>query len=274
MTVAPILSILSALCLLVSFVSSASAEVCQPFDETSGYWDCLKRPPKWNRTGITVAGNGTRGSSNIQLASPQGISIDDQDNLYVADYGNDRVQKFVPHSNGVGITVAGGVYAGKSVGNAPNQLSSPTDVFVDSISNIFIADYENHRAQLWTVNATTGVTLAGTGVLYSDYYGVSGNKQGDVYFSLSWGIVKYSLNSSSGTLVGRISGRPVGLFVDACDNVYVAGGKNGQISKFTSGNSTEEILESKLSYPNDVTLDPYGNLYIVEKDSHSVHRLT
>ncbi|CAF4200952.1 unnamed protein product, partial [Adineta steineri] len=34
------------------------------------------------------------GSQSNQLYQPRGLSFDDEDNLYVSDYGNHRIQKF------------------------------------------------------------------------------------------------------------------------------------------------------------------------------------
>jgi sugar lactone lactonase YvrE len=46
--------------------------------------------------GQTIAGNsnGTAGSGPNELNTPKGISIDKNDNIYVADYNNLRIQKF------------------------------------------------------------------------------------------------------------------------------------------------------------------------------------
>ena len=37
---------------------------------------------------------GTQGSGNGQFAGPYGIALDSNDNIYVADSGNNRIQKF------------------------------------------------------------------------------------------------------------------------------------------------------------------------------------
>jgi sugar lactone lactonase YvrE len=57
------------------------------------------RVQKWSygaTTGQTVAGNsnGIAGSGSNELNSPKGIALDKDDNLYVADYTNLRIQKF------------------------------------------------------------------------------------------------------------------------------------------------------------------------------------
>jgi hypothetical protein len=46
--------------------------------------------------GVTVAGTGGRGSGPNQLINPTGIAVDESDNLFVADAGNDRIQEWRP----------------------------------------------------------------------------------------------------------------------------------------------------------------------------------
>ena len=42
---------------------------------------------------LVVGGNG-KGSRNDQLFGPTGLSFDEEENLYVADWGNNRIEKF------------------------------------------------------------------------------------------------------------------------------------------------------------------------------------
>ncbi|MGC5352357.1 hypothetical protein ACPXAT_27380, partial [Klebsiella pneumoniae] len=74
-------------------------------------------------SGQTVAGGLGAGNDSTQLNSPQGVFVDPQFNIYVADSGNHRVQKFTP-GNFKGVTVAGG--SGK--GTYAVQLNQPVDV--------------------------------------------------------------------------------------------------------------------------------------------------
>jgi len=59
-------------------------------------------------SGMTVAGsaNGTNGSSPTQFYNPKGIAIDTNDNIFIADYYNNRVQMW-NESSSYGTTVAG-----------------------------------------------------------------------------------------------------------------------------------------------------------------------
>ena len=88
---------------------------------------------------ITVAGSPCPGPVSNMLDHPHGIFVDDQLRLYVADTGNNRVQRFaVGQSNA--ITVAG-------FGSASMVflLNKPTSVVLDGDDNLFIVDSSNHR---------------------------------------------------------------------------------------------------------------------------------
>ncbi|CAF1136117.1 unnamed protein product [Didymodactylos carnosus] len=259
---------------------------------TDGYCHAFLRPPshptitctkpKWNKNGITVAGNGTFGSSSIQLAKPMGIFIDQDDHLYVTDNTNHRIQKFVQGSN-VGITIAGS----NTRGNASNQLSYPQDIFIDSLGNLFVTDMLNRRIQKWSVNnSREGITVAALDPNYAPY-GIFGNKQGDIYVSgeinYRGKLTKYSNNFEVATTIASDYSSVWGLFVDECDDIYAAFYQSHYIQKlidqlplkFTvAGVKAEKGSDSThLGWPSDILFDPYGNLYISDKDNHRIQRL-
>ncbi|CAF4937184.1 unnamed protein product, partial [Rotaria sp. Silwood2] len=45
----------------------------------------------WSKNGVTVAGGNEDGSDTNQLFNPDGLYIDDDQTIYVADLGNDRI---------------------------------------------------------------------------------------------------------------------------------------------------------------------------------------
>lgn len=51
--------------------------------------------PSWSSTFTTVAGTGISGTLASSLYNPFSIYIDGLDTIYVADYTNNRIQKFV-----------------------------------------------------------------------------------------------------------------------------------------------------------------------------------
>ena len=110
----------------------------------------------WDQNGITVAGasNGTSGSSISQLNSSWGISITNNDVLYIGDSNNHRVVVVHPDPvNNISII-------GSGPGNNSSQLNTPTDVFVTNAS-LYILDYGNHRAQKTSLDGSNMSTVPG-----------------------------------------------------------------------------------------------------------------
>ena len=69
---------------------------------------------------------------NRQFRSPAGVAIDEAGDLFVADYGNDRILVFESDSGYITQFGAG-------------ELDGPDSLVVDSQGNVFIADSRNNR---------------------------------------------------------------------------------------------------------------------------------
>ena len=89
-----------------------------------------------------------------------GIAIAFSNTLFVANTANNQTQKY-KIGNPSGTTIAGSLNS--SSGKSPTELRFPTDIAVDSCGNVYVADAGNHRIMLWSVNATIGIQVAGTG---------------------------------------------------------------------------------------------------------------
>jgi hypothetical protein len=87
---------------------------------------------------ITIAGNGSYGSGPSMLTFPQGIFVDINFTLYVADSGNGRIQKLMSGQSNA-VTVAGNGASGTIF------LSFPSGVVLDADGYLFITDSNNHR---------------------------------------------------------------------------------------------------------------------------------
>jgi trimeric autotransporter adhesin len=118
----------------------------------------------------TVAVNGVEGSTgdggpatSASLAFPLGVAVDGSGNLFIADYGNNRIRKVT--ANGVIGTVAGtGVmsFSGDGGPAASAELALPTTLAVDAAGNLFIADTVNNRVRKVSTNGVIS-TFAGNG---------------------------------------------------------------------------------------------------------------
>jgi hypothetical protein len=194
--------------------------------------------------GVTVAGGNGFGSAANQI-SPSGVYVDGSGNIYVADGGNNRIQKFPSGSTSStnGITVAGGVGAG----SAANQLNFPIDVGLDASGNIYVTDDNNARVQKFPPGSTSGTNAIalGTGTLVNPF-GLSIDSKGNVFVTNQNGnsIVEYPAGSTSSTVGITVAGlggygpganqleQPLGVYVDAAENIYVADFRNERIQEW------------------------------------------
>ena len=160
----------------------------------------------------TVAGNGGRGfngdnilATSAQLHDPFGVAVDSAGNLYIADFGNNRIRKV---SNGVITTVAGNGTAGFSGDNGSAtsaQLYNPVGVALDSAGNLYIADGGNFRIRKVSNGVIT--TVAGNGT--PGYGGDNGPATSAQFYGLS------------------------AVAVDSAGNVYIADSGNDRICVLT-----------------------------------------
>jgi DNA-binding beta-propeller fold protein YncE len=96
---------------------------------------------------------GTFGGGDGQFYDPWGVAVDGSGNVYTADRGNHRIQKFT--SSGTYLTQWG------TYGTGDGQFDQPIGVVVDGSGNIYVTDASNGRIQKFS-NSGTYLTKWGT----------------------------------------------------------------------------------------------------------------
>jgi len=199
----------------------------------------------WN--GVTVAGGNGAGTAANQLNAPYDVFVDNNNDVYIADYSVGRIQKWAAGASS-GTTVAGG----NGNGPAANQLNGPSDIFVDDSGNIYVADYNHYRIQKWAPGATSGITVAG------------GNGAG-----------------SAANQISGVNGGSNGIFVDASGNIYIADYTNNRIQKWATGASSGITVvggngagsaANQLNGPNGVFVDGNNNIYIADEYNYRIQK--
>jgi hypothetical protein len=112
--------------------------------------------------GVLMAGNNGAGYSNTTLYGPWGIHYSPtvSSDLFITNYYAHSVIRWTPGASS-GYFVAG---VPGSSGQTPVLLNNPTGIKVDTYLNMYVADYSNHRIQLFCYNSQTAITIAGTGI--------------------------------------------------------------------------------------------------------------
>ncbi len=147
----------------------------------------------------TVAGNGWRGFSgdggpatSAEMDSPQGLAVDANGDLLIADTGNNRVRLVAARScsaacpYGLRSIVAGHIYtvtgsgrAGFSGDGGPAttaEFVSPTGISVDASGDLLLADTGNNRVRLVAARTCSAACPFGlTSTVAGDIYTVAGN---------------------------------------------------------------------------------------------------
>jgi sugar lactone lactonase YvrE len=241
---------------------------------------------KWKQQGITIVGGNGQGYRMNQLSSPRGIFIDDDQNLYIADCGNDRILKWIYHTKRNQI-VAGG----NRKGDKMNQLNCPTDVVIDYETNSFIiADQDNRRVIRWSRdNKTDGEII----ISDIDCSRLAMDKRGSLYVS-DWKkneVRRWKRGEKGeGKIIAGGNGEgehsnqlnhPTFIFVDEDDSLYVSDTNNHRVMKWVKhakkgiivagGNGQGNNL-NQLSSPQGVFVDQLGHIYVVDCGNHRVMR--
>jgi sugar lactone lactonase YvrE len=207
------------------------------------------------------------------------MAVDAAGNIYVADTGNNRIEKFN----------SAGVYQSQwgTLGSGPGQLNFPVGVAVDLSGNILVANSNNERIDVFTSGGTFLSSIGSFGIGAGQLYGPwdlaidgAGNLFVSEYFNnrvqkFSAAGVSLAVFGSYGTGPGQFQ-TPTGVAVDGGGNVYAIDYYGSRCHKFSGagaylgtfggpGSSPGQFLN-----PNDLASDALGNVYVIDTNNNRV----
>ncbi|MDA8931583.1 thrombospondin type 3 repeat-containing protein, partial [Flavobacteriaceae bacterium] len=201
-------------------------------------------------TGGFADGTGT----DAKFATPVGITIDTSGNLYVADKGNHKIRKITPE--GVVTTFVGSTSGFADGTGTDAQFNEPYGITIDTSGNLYVADMGNNKIRKITPEGVV-TTFAGSTLGYLDGTGT------DAQFN-----------------------NPFDITIDVSGNLYVTDRYNHKIRKITPEGVVSTLAGSTLGYldgtgtdaqfhnPQGVTIDVYGNLYVADRYSNKIRKIT
>lgn len=229
---------------------------------------------KVNSSGIisTVAGGGIGGdggpATDARLVLPAGITMDRFDNLYIAEYGNNRVRKV--DASGTITTVAGiFIHLGYSGDDGPAtaaELCEPNDVAINVAGNLLIVDKNNNSIRQVSASGTI-TTIAG-------------------HFSSCIEFGSYGGDGAAAT-AAHLNG-PMGVVADVSGNIYIADQANAVIRKINTSGIISTIAgnnihgysgdngiatSAQLRSPIGLAMDSLGNLYVADQYNNRVRKI-
>jgi DNA-binding beta-propeller fold protein YncE len=204
---------------------------------------------------------------------PTNLAVDQQDNLYVVDAGNDRIQKF--DNNGKFIMMWGASGAGdREFDFARGNGDYLGGVAMDVQGNIYVVDSGNQRIQKFDPSGNFILKWGSEGTNDGQFMSpvdAAIDGQGNIYVidDRRNDVQKFDPN---GNFLLKFGGErifnPGGLAVDEQGNVYVAGFQTEQIEKFDSDGKFLKSWgsvgsgDNQFDSPCDVAVDAQGNVYV------------
>ncbi|EAY24439.1 conserved hypothetical protein [Microscilla marina ATCC 23134] len=222
---------------------------------------------------LILAGDGTQNSTgdgglatSAKVASPRGIFLDKNGNLYFAEGGASKKIRKINASDGKISTVAGGGANNPGDGGAATdaKLNDPFFVYVDNDNgDIYFTEYAGNKVR--KVNGSDGKisTIAGDGT--------------------------NSTTGDGGLATAATVNNPLGIYLDAAKNIYFAEFAGHRIRKInasdgnintivgtgtgsTTGNGAD-AGSATINGPTGIHIDVSGNLYIAEFSGNVVRKV-
>ena len=219
----------------------------------------------------TICGNGITEyigdgfpATAFALAGPTGIWVDKNKNVLVADFEDMRIRKIDPQDTLFTIYGVGSPgYSGDSGMASAAHLRNPDGVCMDTAGNVYITEWYNDVVR--KVDATTGIitTVCGNG---------TGGYGGD-----------------NGPATAANMETPGPAWVDNAGNIYIPDYGNHRIRKVNAATGIITTIAgvgvagytgdngaataATLSYPNSVTVDTSGNVFISDYGNNCIRRV-
>ena len=224
-------------------------------------------------SGDFVRAWGTLGSEPGELNGPSGIAVDAEDNLYITDQNNHRVQKLTP--DGRHLLSFG------SEGSGDGEMNMPWGICVAPDGSVFVADWRNDRIQQFSADgefiAKFGESGDGDGQ-FTRPAGVAVDSDGNIYVT-DWGNERVQVLAGDGshlmTLLGEATLSKWAYDFLAANPDEVETRKISNLTpELPPHLNTRHLISSQIEPyfwgPASVNFDNDGRMFVTESSRHRI----
>ena len=210
---------------------------------------------------------GSRGKEDGQFIWPFGLFIKG-DMMYVADYGNNRIQKLTTEGEFLQ------KFGQDEPGHGDGQFKGPIAVIVDQMDRLIVAEYVDNKVVILDQAGTRLLTINGNGTgiqAFTNPYGLALDPKGNIHVT-AYGPNAIKVFTPEGTCVRSywdVKG-PSGIVIDEEGYSFVNEETGNSLSIFDpQGNKIHTA--GNLNKPRGIILDPVsGSLYVANYGANTV----
>ena len=217
--------------------------------------------------GVSGTNDGT--GNTARFNDPEGVAVDGETNIYVADRDNNEIRKVSPIGTNWMVTTLAGLPGSQGTNDGTNgnaQFHSPTGVALDVQGNVYVTDFYN--------NSIRKLAPSGTNWVVTTLAGLPGSQ-----------------GTNDGTNSGARFNGPWGLAVGTNGELYMADFYNNTIRKATPSGTNWVVTtlaglpgaqgtndgtngNARFYFPAGVALDNKGDVYVADSDNFTIRIVT
>lgn len=259
---------------------------------------------------ITLAGNGEAATTEgpaleASLNEPVEVVVDEEGNVYVAEYRGARVSKITPE--GMVVTVVGGRTGNVDGPREQARLGTPRGIVLAGDGNLYVSDWDNKSLRRVALDGTVTTIAKGN---FMETLALT--PDGDILASIGADreqIVRFTLDGEMSPVAGspRQGGYKdgpaeeaqftlvSGLAMDRQGQVYATeavslrmrGGNqlirvvspDGEVStltgqRFVTAYADGPLEKARFHHPVDIEVDAAGNLFVADSLNHCIRRIS
>jgi sugar lactone lactonase YvrE len=218
-------------------------------------------PTQLDQNGNPVSGYVDAGGSAARFNQPSAVAVDGSGRISVVEAGNNTIRRITAGGEVTTLTGMAWPSSGSEDGmGATARFNWPSDVAPDALGNVFVADYNNHTIRM----------VAPWGEV-TTFAGLAGNP-----------------GSNDGTGSSARFNYPICLTSDPAGDLFVSDSNNHTIRMITPwgvvttvagqvgnpGRANGTGTAAQFYTPTGLALDSGGNLYVADRDNHTIRKVT